>query len=250
MIIVTDQSCCTEKSVVVLGMFDGVHLGHRALLEKGRELADRKGIPLAVCTFLQHPLEVIAPDRAPKLLNTADERAALMEALGVDILVTRPFCTEVMNTLPEDYLRELEERFHPSDVICGYNHTFGKRGAGTPELLKAMGPELGYRAWIIPKITLGGDEVSSTAVRALLSVGNVSRAREMLTYPYSLPFAPSQEGLRCADARKQPLPAGTYRVLCGSDGIPAALTLREDGTALCAPAFTGGEIQFLERILP
>lgn len=136
---VLDGRYAADRSVVALGMFDGVHIGHQVLLKKGRALADRQGVPLVACTFMDHPLQLIAPDKCPPMLTTFDERVRLMESLGVDVFYAMPFDRSVMDMPPEDYVGHLVRQFHPTDVVCGYNHTFGKKGGGTPALLGSAG---------------------------------------------------------------------------------------------------------------
>ena len=177
---VLDGRYAADRSVVALGMFDGVHIGHQVLLKKGRALADRQGVPLVACTFMDHPLRLIAPDRCPPMLTTFDERVRLMENLGVDVLYAMPFDRSVMDMPPEDYVGHLVRQFHPTDVVCGYNHTFGRKGGGTPALLAALGGALGFAASVVPKITLEGQEVSSTAIRGWLRQGDAARARALL----------------------------------------------------------------------
>ena len=174
---VLDGRYAADRSVVALGMFDGVHIGHQVLLKKGRALADRQGVPLVACTFMDHPLQLIAPDKCPPMLTTFDERVRLMESLGVDVFYAMPFDRSVMDMPPEDYVGHLVRQFHPTDVVCGYNHTFGKKGGGTPALLAALGDALGFSTAVVPKITLKGQEVSSTAIRGWLRQGDVARAR-------------------------------------------------------------------------
>lgn len=181
---VLDGRYAADRSVVALGMFDGVHIGHQVLLKKGRALADREGVPLVACTFMDHPLRLIAPDRCPPMLTTFDERVRLMENLGVDVLYAMPFDRSVMDMPPEDYVGHLVRQFHPTDVVCGYNHTFGRKGGGTPALLAALGGALGFAASVVPKITLEGQEVSSTAIRGWLRQGDAARARALLGRPY------------------------------------------------------------------
>ena len=101
---VLDGRYAADRSVVALGMFDGVHIGHQVLLKKGRALADRQGVPLVTCTFMDHPLQLIAPDKCPPMLTTFDERVRLMESLGVDVLYAMPFDRSVMDMPPEDYI--------------------------------------------------------------------------------------------------------------------------------------------------
>lgn len=118
------------------------------------------------------------------MLTTFDERVRLMENLGVDVLYAMPFDRSVMDMPPEDYVGHLVRQFHPTDVVCGYNHTFGRKGGGTPALLAALGGALGFAASVVPKITLEGQEVSSTAIRGWLRQGDAARARALLGRPY------------------------------------------------------------------
>ena len=113
---VLDGRYAADRSVVALGMFDGVHIGHQVLLKKGRALADRQGVPLVACTFMDHPLQLIAPDKCPPMLTTFDERVRLMESLGVDVFYAMPFDRSVMDMPPEDYVGHLVRQFHPTDV--------------------------------------------------------------------------------------------------------------------------------------
>ena len=113
---VLDGRYAADRSVVALGMFDGVHIGHQVLLKKGRALADRQGVPLVTCTFMDHPLQLIAPDKCPPMLTTFDERVRLMESLGVDVLYAMPFDRSVMDMPPEDYVGHLVRQFHPTAI--------------------------------------------------------------------------------------------------------------------------------------
>jgi len=238
--IVLDEKYCAKSSVLALGMFDGVHIGHRVLLERAAHLARRKGVPLVVCTFQQHPLQVIAPEKCPPMLSTFEERNQLMEALGVDVLCAMPFTRDVMDMLPEEYVGQLVRRFHPVAVVCGYNHTFGRKGQGTPALLDALGAALGFETSIVPKITLGDQEVSSSAIRGLLANGNVELARRLLARPYEHNAALiRREGSECLlqiiNEDKQMLPQGAYRsFLCDEEhAYPVLLHVQEDGSARC-----------------
>ena len=238
--IVLDQKYSAKSSVLALGMFDGVHIGHRVLLERAAHLAKKHGVPLVVCTFQQHPLQVIAPEKCPPMLSSAEERNQLMESLGVDVLCAMPFTREVMDMLPEEYVGQLVRRFHPVAVVCGYNHTFGRKGQGSPALLEALGEALGFETSIVPKITLGEQEVSSSAIRGLLSNGNVELARKLLARPYEhAATLVHREGSECLlqilREDKQTLPTGEYRAfLCDEEhAYPVLLHTQENGTARC-----------------
>ena len=233
--IVTDENYTAQRSVVALGMFDGVHIGHRVLLQRAAFLAREKGVPLIVRTFLQHPLQVIAPEKCPPMLSTFEERNALMEEMGVDVLVAQPFTPETMDMLPEEYVGHLVRRFHPTDVVCGYNHTFGKKGQGTPALLDALGAALGFAVSIVPKITYEDADVSSTVIRGLLQNGDVDIAARFLQRPYVLSASlQARKNNLCtlvlANDGKQRLPAGRYRAACtdGRHRYPVVARFLED----------------------
>ncbi len=240
---ILDDAWHTEKSVVALGMFDGVHIGHQVLLQKARALADQRGVPLVVSTFMEHPLRLVAPEKCPPLLTTFDERAKRMEALGVDVLYAMPFDKKVADMPPEDYVGQLVRRFHPTDVVCGYNHTFGRRGEGTPALFTALGGALGFATAVVPKITLDGAEVSSSAIREALSRGQVDTARRLLGRPYGRQAAVAQRvekrwELCMTPNGKQDVPHGAYRALCddGRKRYPVTLKVLREGRAVCALA--------------
>lgn len=249
--IILDGKYQAEKSVVALGMFDGVHIGHQVLLRKARALADERRVPLVACTFAQHPLALISPEKAPALLTTPEERAAQLEALGVDVLYAQPFDEELMHMLPEEYVGQLVRHFHPSAVVCGYNHTFGRNGSGTPALLGVLGGALGFDTVAVPQITLNGQEVSSTAVRSALGEGNARRAWQLLGRPYEQQaVAQKEDGGMCrltlSQEGKQPLPAGTYRILWddGNRRLPAVLHLESNCDGWCLlPAAESGPVR-------
>lgn len=234
--VVTDGRASTEKAVLALGMFDGVHIGHQVLLKRAKVLAERNRVPLVVCTFTGHPLEKIAPDRCPPALTTFEERSVLLEAAGVDLLFASPFTEEMRQMPPEVYVGELVRRFHPTDVVCGFNHTFGKEGSGTSAFLAALGDALGFRTDVVPQITLDGAEVSSSAIRAALAAGNAAQAAKLLGRPYSFTGAVERlanGGLSFLpeSAHKQQLPDGQCRtLLTAADGksYPCVAVLRKD----------------------
>ena len=172
--------------VLALGMFDGVHLGHQALLRLGRELADREGLPLAVCTFEPHPLAVLCPEKKPPRLTTPEERAEIMEDQSVDILCLNTFNRELAAQPPEDFIRKMASVYEPKHVVVGYNFTFGDRGRGNGALLSASQEHYGYTTHIVPEVTVEGEMVSSTHIRELLQQGKMARAAELLGGPYRM----------------------------------------------------------------
>lgn len=175
-----------DPCVVVLGMFDGVHLGHRELLATARAWARKDHLPVCVMTFQRHPIEVLRPDMAPPLLTTLPQRAQLMAGQGVDSLVALPFTRETAAQPAEDFLRELCRRFRPRHIVCGFNYTFGHKGMGNGEMLQRMEKELGYQTHIVPPVTYAGDSISSTRIRGLIQNGNMTLANQLLGEPYAI----------------------------------------------------------------
>ena len=178
--ICSDDIIRTETSVLALGMFDGVHLGHQALLNKARELADRFQAPMVVMTFDRHPLNLIAPGMAPPMLTTPAERMRLLEQYGADVVCVSPFTEELRDMAPEAFVQLLVDHWHPKAVVIGYNYNFGKHGAGTADTMRTFGASFGFETAVVPEVRLNGERVSSTRIRQLLLQGNTVGAEALL----------------------------------------------------------------------
>ena len=176
----------TAPCVLVLGTFDGVHLGHQALLMQGGELAATLHCPLAVCTFEPHPLRVIRPGQVPPLLTTLPEKAALMAGFGVELLCVTSFTAARAEQSAEDYMEELLRVYQPLAVVCGFNFTFGREGRGTGEALRAYGRAHGFETVIVPEVTLDGEAVSSSRARRALQAGELVLAARLMGHAYTL----------------------------------------------------------------
>ena len=169
------------KRVLALGFFDGVHIGHGALLRRTRALADRLGAQAAALTFDAPPAQVISG--APvALISTPDDRARLMRQLyGMDEVLVRHFDRDLMHLPWQDYIeRLLLGELGAVHVVCGADHRFGFRGEGTALRLCSFCAARGVGCEIIDKVVLGGATVSSTRIRALLAQGHVTEASELL----------------------------------------------------------------------
>ena len=177
-----------RPSAVALGVFDGVHLGHRAILGAAVAHARATGSPALACTFEPHPLEVLQPDRAPLPITTLDERLALIGACGVDGAVVLDFTRELAAVEPEAFVKDvLVDRLAAQQVIVGFNHRFGRGARGDADMLRDLGRGLGFSVDVIAPLMVDGAPVSSTAIRAALGRGDLDAADRMLGRPYTLP---------------------------------------------------------------
>jgi riboflavin kinase/FMN adenylyltransferase len=174
------------RTVVVIGNFDGVHLGHRHVVRRAREVADRDGLSVVAVTFDPHPMAVLRPEHAPLTLSTIDHRCALLGEAGVDDVFVIPFSREVASWTPEEFIeRVLVGGLHAAHVVVGANFRFGARAAGDVATLVAAGRSHDFDA---EGIALdGGPQVwSSTYVRTCLAAGDVEGAAEALGRPFSV----------------------------------------------------------------
>ena len=167
-------------SVVALGMFDGVHIGHQALIRRAVALAKELGAASVVCTFDRHPLSVLCPGRAPAALLPLEENLRKFERLGADFALVQAFTREYGETPPEDFLRALAKDLRARAVVAGENYTFGAGGRGDAAMIRGMAPVLGYRAEIVPPVMDGDVMCSSTWIRDLLARGEDAHAKRLL----------------------------------------------------------------------
>ncbi len=176
-----------RERVIALGFFDGVHLGHGALLRRAAEEAKKRGCESAVFTFDRPPKEVITGIPCP-LINSPEDRAELVRRLyGIDEMIMVPFDDEMRTTPWDRFVTDiLVGRYGAVHLVAGHDHHFGHRNQGSPELLKEKCAELGLGCDIIPAVTLGGVTVSSTHIRKLLEEGDVETARAFLGHPHVL----------------------------------------------------------------
>ncbi|MCW2755712.1 MAG: riboflavin kinase / adenylyltransferase [Marmoricola sp.] len=174
------------RTVVVIGNFDGVHLGHQHVIGRARELADEAGVQLVAVTFDPHPMAVLRPDHAPLTLTDVAARCALLAAAGADDVFVIPFSREIAAWTPDEFItRVLVDGLHARAVVVGANFRFGNRAAGDVATLIAAGREADF---VVEGIALdGGPQVwSSTYVRTCLLAGDVEGAAEALGRPYAV----------------------------------------------------------------
>ena len=147
--------------VIALGTFDGVHRGHRALIRAARRMAREMGVPLRVCTFDRHPLEVLRPDNPPELLSTTPEKALEMQRLGVDEMELIRFDRQTADLEPEEFLERLRRLNGVRGIVAGWNYSFGRKGRGDAELLQAVMLKFGLRAFPL----YSNDDLSNVTVQ-------------------------------------------------------------------------------------
>lgn len=169
-----------KASVVALGMFDGVHLGHQMLIRTAVRLAKEMGVESIVCTFDRHPLELLCPEKAPKALLTLEENIGKFEQLGADNVLVKEFTREFAGMLPEDFLEALTTQLRVKAIVVGDNYSFGRQGRGNAEMVKQLAGKYGYRAKIVPPVTDAQGMISSTRIRELLQKGDQEGAEALM----------------------------------------------------------------------
>ncbi|MDP4158621.1 MAG: bifunctional riboflavin kinase/FAD synthetase [Bacillota bacterium] len=169
-----------EPCVIALGNFDGVHLGHRRLLEHGLGQAKRLGVNLNVLIFEPHPLKILFPERNVQLLSTSQERLRYMEQIGAHTVYQIPFTRDMANTSPEQFVEKVLLPLGVIHVVVGFNYSFGAQGKGNPELLHALGQKHGFGVSVLQAQVMDGLVISSTSIRKALLEGNITLAKSLL----------------------------------------------------------------------
>jgi riboflavin kinase/FMN adenylyltransferase len=235
------------SSVVALGVFDGVHRGHRLIVSRAVANARTRGLPTVIVSFDPHPAAVLRPEVAPLMLTTLDRRVTLLRSLGADDVVVLPFTRELSAQTPEDFARiVLRESLHADRGVVGEYWRFGHKAAGDVALLR----ELGFDVEAVDLLS-DGEVVSSSAIRAMVSAGNVAAAAAAMDRPHVVE-GPVVRG----DARGRDLGYPTANVavdrgiVVPADGVYAGWLVRDGGegsrlpTAVSVgtnPTFQGAE---------
>ena len=175
------------RTVLSVGNFDGLHLGHQKILRTVLSRARATGQTAAAVTFDPHPMKLLRPDNAPRMIETLSQRLAGLEQIGLDAVLVLRFDRALSLLSPEDFLqRILIERLHTSAILVGASFCFGHRGAGDVRLLTQFGKEHGFDVEIVSPVEVGGTVVSSTAIRNAIAEGRVDQAVPLLGHPFSL----------------------------------------------------------------
>ncbi len=174
-------------TVVTVGTFDGVHRGHRAILEEIALRARAKGRHSVLLTFDRHPLRVVRPDEAPPLLTTPNEKKEILAQFELDYVAFVAFTLAFSRYTPEEFVREvLVRRLRAAELVIGYDHGFGRGRTGDVDVLRKLGQSWGFDVDVVAEIDVEGGPVSSTRIRQALARGDTSEAGRLLGRPYSI----------------------------------------------------------------
>jgi len=178
---IEDQGLSMSGTVATVGNFDGVHLGHQALIGNTVEESKRLGYPSSVLTFEPHPLKILAPERAPLLILSYEDKMALLESLGVDIVVAQRFDREFANIAADEFVRRfLVDRLKIKKLWVGRDLRFGQGRKGGTDTLLRLAPGGGFEVGVLDPILLDGIRISSSRIRQLVEEGRVDEVRRML----------------------------------------------------------------------
>jgi len=242
---VTEVPADLGRTVVTLGVFDGVHRGHRLLVDRAVAQAKKIDVPSVVVTFAPHPAAVVRPGTEPPALSTLDHRVQLLSEAGVTAVLVLPFTEQIAKLTPEDFVQSvIVGRLRALEVVVGANFRFGHRAAGDVDTLADIGrglaPDQRFEVDSVDLLTGGGGVWSSTYVRGLVAAGDVAAAAESLGRLHRV------EGVVVhGDARGRELgyPTANLDVVPGTaipaDGIYAGWLLRPNGDRLPAAVSIG-----------
>lgn len=201
---------------LALGVFDGVHLGHQTVIREVVAGAKKSGGVAGVLTFEPHPIQVLAPERAPRrILASLDHKERLLESLGVEVLLVLEFTRELAQQPAEEFAEELLALNNLRQLAAGDDWKFGRKRGGTVEMLSSLGEPRGIKVSLIPAVMMDGERISSTRLRQALRDGNLEAAAEMLGRPYTV----AGEVVRGAELGRQ-LGAPTANIQVGDEQLP------------------------------
>lgn len=223
------EAVAPAPSVVTIGVFDGVHRGHRTIIGRAVRAAQDAGVRAVAVTFDPHPMAVVRPDQAPPLLQPVEERVELLAATGIDLVLVLPFTRELSQLDPAAFVeRVLAGSLDARSVVVGTNFRFGHRAAGDVATLDELGGAHGFTAEAVELLDLDGHPLSSTQVREHLESGDVGWAAEALGRPWSY----TGEVVR-GDGRGRTIGVPTANVVAAADvlrpggGVYAATARRD-----------------------
>jgi riboflavin kinase/FMN adenylyltransferase len=175
-----------KDMLLTIGVFDGVHLGHKYLISQLKELARQQGCLSGVITFRQHPQEVLSPQTKLPFLTDLDQRTNLLKNEGVETIIPLPFTPELAQLSPGQFLGLLNKYLRMRGLVVGPDFALGRNREGDADALRRLGQEMGFSVTIVPPIIIDGEVVSSTAIRKALAEGNMKRVQNLVGRPFRL----------------------------------------------------------------
>ncbi|MBO5984063.1 MAG: FAD synthetase family protein, partial [Rikenellaceae bacterium] len=222
------------NAVATMGSFDGVHSGHRVLLDRVKQLATELGGESIVLTFEPHPRYVLGTGDDMLLLTTIDEKLWLLEQMGIDNVIVIPFTTEFSLLSPEEYIEQVVAKLSLRALVVGYNHRFGHKKEGNYDFLERRND---FEVYMVEQQQIVGSKVSSTILRQLLSQGLNAKAATLLGHDYLICATFDEDGSARVDQHKL-LPAeGSYDV--EANGERSTLHVASDSTLRLEPKVQG-----------
>ncbi len=233
---------CGFRTVATLGAFDGLHLGHRNIIDTVNERAEQSGMQSVVLTFENHPISVIDPESTPKLLTTYEEKIEKLNGTGIDAVFVIVFTKRIAEMSAEQFISEyLVSCLGMKTFVLGYDHRFGREGVASPEKVRKYGDKYGFKVEIVKPYERDGIVVKSSAIRSLISDGSVESAAGMLGEDYSISGTVVEGrgiGLRIGFPTANILPTNPDKLI-PAGGVYGGWIDIEDGTRMETVMFVG-----------
>jgi riboflavin kinase/FMN adenylyltransferase len=175
-----------RDTLLTIGVFDGVHLGHRHLMGKLTELARKQNLASGVITFSRNPREVLSPSTSLPFLTDIERRIELIKEEGVDAVIPLTFTPELAALSPKEFLELLKKHLRMKGLVVGPDFALGKNRQGDTDVLRQLGQEMGFSLTVVPPLTIDSEVVSSTAIRQALAEGDMRRAQKLMGHPFRL----------------------------------------------------------------
>jgi riboflavin kinase / FMN adenylyltransferase len=175
-----------QDSLITIGVFDGVHLGHKHLISQTKELAKQQGLRSVIITFDKHPQEILTPQSTPPFLTDSYEKAELLKKEGADAVIILTFTKELSQLSATEFLTILKSKLRMRGLVIGPDFALGRKSEGNIPTLRKLSSEMGFSLTVIPPVVKNGEIVSSTSIRNALADGKMEKVQEFMGHPFSL----------------------------------------------------------------